>query len=61
MLRKNKWSLSLMARCADLDLERRNHASGSGASQGSKIDAVLVMDASNSMKTVIRRGSAPKR
>ncbi|RAR42604.1 VWA domain-containing protein [Paenibacillus sp. MDMC362] len=51
MLRKNKWLLSLMAAVLlTLTWSRGTMPQAMAASQGSKIDAVLVMDASNSMK-----------
>lgn len=51
MLRKNKWLLSLMAAVLlTLTWSGGTMPQAMAASQGSKIDAVLVMDASNSMK-----------
>ncbi|MGE7827985.1 vWA domain-containing protein [Paenibacillus sp. NPDC093718] len=51
MLRKNKWLLSLMAAVLlTLSWSGGTMPQAMAASQGSKIDAVLVMDASNSMK-----------
>lgn len=51
MLRKNKWLLSLMAAVLlILTWSEGTMPQAMAASQGSKIDAVLVMDASNSMK-----------
>ncbi|MGG4105059.1 vWA domain-containing protein [Paenibacillus lautus] len=51
MLRKNKWLLSLMvAVLLILTWSGGTMPQAMAASQGSKIDAVLVMDASNSMK-----------
>lgn len=51
MLRKNKWLLSLMAAMLlILTWSGGTMPQAVAASQGSKIDAVLVMDASNSMK-----------
>lgn len=51
MLRKNKWLLSLMAAVLlILTWSGGTLPQAIAASQGSKIDAVLVMDASNSMK-----------
>lgn len=51
MLRKNKWLLSLMAAVLlTLTWSGGTIPQAMAASQGSKIDAVLVMDASNSMK-----------
>lgn len=51
MLRKNKWLLSLMAAVLLITTwSGGTMPQAMAASQGSKIDAVLVMDASNSMK-----------